>query len=89
MSKQKAKSCAMPNGQAAADLRRSFCVVEQAQREANERTRVASLPVKQEHAAGIDVGDGSHWVCVDADGGTAAVREFLTRGVAETEKAAA
>jgi hypothetical protein len=27
-------------------------------------------------AAGIDVGDASHWVCLDADGGDAAVREF-------------
>jgi transposase len=36
---------------------------------------LASLPV-QPQAAGIDVGDATHWVCVDADGGDAAVREF-------------
>jgi transposase len=38
--------------------------------------KLVSLPVQQAHAAGIDVGDRSHWVCVDADGGDAAVREF-------------
>src|SRR5262245_41117529 len=37
---------------------------------------MASLPVKHAHAAGIDVSDRSHWACVDADGGDAAVREF-------------
>ena len=38
--------------------------------------KLASLPIQQSHAAGIDVGDATHWVCVDADGGDAAVREF-------------
>jgi transposase len=38
--------------------------------------KLASLPIQQAHAAGIDVGDATHWVCVDADGGDAAVREF-------------
>lgn len=38
--------------------------------------KVASLPIQQAHAAGIDVGDATHWVCIDADGGDAAVREF-------------
>jgi transposase len=37
---------------------------------------LASLPVQHGKAAGIDVGDATHWVCVDADGGDAAVREF-------------
>src|SRR5205807_3886326 len=35
-----------------------------------------SLAVQHEKAAGIDVGHASHWVCADADGGDAAVREF-------------
>ena len=37
---------------------------------------LAALPVQHVKAAGIDVGDATHWVCVDADGGDAAVREF-------------
>jgi len=37
---------------------------------------LASLAVQHPKAAGIDVGDATHWVCVDADGGAAAVREF-------------
>jgi transposase len=38
-----------------------------------ERT---TLAVRHPQAAGIDVGDATHWVCIDADGGDAAVREF-------------
>jgi transposase len=38
---------------------------------------VGSLPVHHPHAAGIDVGDASHWVCVDATpDGSDTVREF-------------
>jgi transposase len=38
---------------------------------------VAALPVRHPHAAGIDVGDASHWVCVDrTPDGTDTVREF-------------
>jgi len=37
---------------------------------------LVSLGVQHPTAAGIDVGDATHWVCVDADGGDAAVREF-------------
>ncbi|HYV34624.1 MAG TPA: IS110 family transposase, partial [Gemmataceae bacterium] len=37
---------------------------------------LAALAVQHPKAAGIDVGDATHWVCVDADGGDAAVREF-------------
>jgi transposase len=37
---------------------------------------LASLAVQHPRAAGIDVGDVTHWVCVDADGGDAAIREF-------------
>lgn len=37
---------------------------------------LASLAVQHPRAAGIDVGDATHWVCIDADGGDAAVREF-------------
>jgi hypothetical protein len=39
--------------------------------------KLASLPVTQHHAAGIDVGDRSHWVCVETTpDGTDTVREF-------------
>ncbi len=44
--------------------------------EAAACAELADLPVKHRHAAGIDVGDASHWVCIDADGGDAGVREF-------------
>src|SRR5829696_5096932 len=38
---------------------------------------VGSLPVHHPHAAGIDVGDASHWVCVDSTpDGSDTVREF-------------
>ena len=42
-----------------------------------ECAKLASLPVQHAHAAGIDVGDSSHWVCVDATpDGSDTVREF-------------
>ena len=44
--------------------------------EASACAELAALPVQHVKAAGIDVGDTTHWVCVDADGGDAAVREF-------------
>jgi transposase len=46
-------------------------------REAEAAARLAGLPVRHDHAAGIDVGDASHWVCVEAaPGGGDTVREF-------------
>ena len=44
--------------------------------ETNACAELTSLAVQHPKAAGIDVGDATHWVCVDADGGDAAVREF-------------
>jgi transposase len=42
-------------------------------------TPPAAGPVPDRHAAGIDVGDSTHWVCVDATpDGTDTVREFPT-----------
>src|SRR5262245_39723114 len=39
--------------------------------------KLTTLPVRHEHAAGIDVGDATHWVCVDATpDGSDTVREF-------------
>jgi transposase len=37
---------------------------------------LASMALHHAKAAGIDAGDATHWVCVDADGGDAAIREF-------------
>ena len=35
-------------------------------REAEACAELASLPVRHAHAAGIDVGDSTHWVCVES-----------------------
>jgi hypothetical protein len=63
--------------QAAAEVRRAARHAEQIRREAEECAQLASLPVQHDHAAGIDVGDQSHWVCVEATpDGSDTVREF-------------
>src|SRR5262245_35946895 len=61
----------------AADLRRSARRNEHDRQQAQECARLASLPVQHDHACGIDVGDKSHWACVETapDGGEC-VREF-------------
>jgi len=52
-------------------------VTDQARRAAEEAAKLVSMPVRHEHAAGIDVGDATHWVCVDStDDGSGPVREF-------------
>ncbi len=61
-----AKATAAARASAAAALRRAGRHAEQVRREAEECAKLASLPVKHEHAAGIDVGDASHWVCVES-----------------------
>jgi transposase len=59
------------------DLRRIARLEEQARREAEECAKLAALPVKHEHAAGIDVGDTTHWACVESTpDGSDTVREF-------------
>src|SRR6516164_3903302 len=68
---------ASTRAEAAAEIRRAARHAEQVRREAEECAKLASLPVKQEHAAGIDVGDQSHWVCVESTpDGSDPVREF-------------
>ena len=63
--------------QSAADIRRTARFVEQTRQQAEECAKVAGLPVQHAHAAGIDVGDATHWVCVDATpDGSDTVREF-------------
>lgn len=44
---------------------------------ANACAELTALPIQHPHAAGIDVGDASHWVCVDrTPDGSSTVREF-------------
>jgi transposase len=63
--------------QATADVRRAARLAEQVRQEAEHCAKLAALPVQHEHAAGIDVGDASHWACVDATpDGSDTVREF-------------
>jgi transposase len=49
---------------------------EKLRQRAEEVAKMTSLPVQHARAAGIDVGDATHWVCIDCDGGVEAVREF-------------
>jgi transposase len=63
--------------QAAGDLRRAARAAQQARRQAEAVANLAALPVQHVHAAGIDVGDASHWACVEATpDGSGTVREF-------------
>src|SRR5262245_33298870 len=65
-----------PTRQAAA-RRRAARIAEQVREQAEACAKLVSLPVQHEHAAGIDVGDASHWVCVEATpDGSDRVREF-------------
>ncbi len=52
-----------------------------ARRDADDCDQLASLPIQHTHAAGIDVGDASHWVCVDQapDGSDASASSRPTR----------
>jgi hypothetical protein len=46
-------------------------------RQAEAAAKLESLPVTHRHAAGIDVGDRTHWVCARATpDGSDTVREF-------------
>lgn len=70
--------------------RRRETVTEQAVRVAEEalaaQEKMAGMPVVHTHAAGIDVGDSTHWVCVNATpDGSDRVREFsaMTHGLTE------
>src|SRR5262249_13069391 len=48
------------------EIRRAARIVDHNRRRAEECAEIAVAPVQNEHAAGIDAGDASHWVCVDA-----------------------
>jgi transposase len=59
------------------DLRRAARRAEQLRADAEACARLAAQPVQHEQAAGIDVGDASHWACVEATpDGSDTVREF-------------
>jgi transposase len=59
------------------EVRRAARIAERDRRAAQECAKLAALPVQHEHAAGIDVGDLTHWVCVEATpDGSDTVREF-------------
>jgi len=61
----------------ATPIRGAARLAEQTRRDAATCAELASLPVQHAHAAGIDVGDGSHWVCVDSTpDGSNTTREF-------------
>ena len=63
--------------QAAADLQRAARIAERLRAEAEACAKLAAQPVRHPHAAGIDVGDASHWVCVEATpDGSDTLREF-------------
>lgn len=63
--------------QVADHLHRVARRLEQSRRQAQEEAKLVSLPVQHQHAAGIDVGDATHWVCVEATpDGSDTVREF-------------
>jgi transposase len=62
---------------AAADLRKAARLAERDRRQAEECAKLAGLPVRHDHAASIDVGDSTHWVCVEATpDGSDTVRAF-------------
>ena len=51
--------------------------LDEATRQARQAAELVALPVHHPHAAGIDVGDASHWACVACTpDGTDTVREF-------------
>ena len=55
-----------PGRQREGAVPRGFRVLEQARRQAESCAELQSLPVQHQHAAGIDAGDASHWVCVES-----------------------
>jgi transposase len=80
--KQKARKRQQQKRQA----KRAQRVAQEAQAHLQAQEKLATLPIVHRHAAGIDVGDASHWVCVEqTPDGTPRVREFsaMTHGLRE------
>ena len=66
--------------------KRSASLEARLRQQAEAAAKLASMPVRHPHAAGIDVGDTSHWVCVEhTPDGSNPIREFpaLTHGLRE------
>jgi len=93
MDKRKPEAATSPNVGKIAGMakayrqRRAKAQAKAAAQAAAEVRRVEGLAVVNEHAAGIDIGSRSHWVCVGvgADKGADVIREFLayTEGLQE------
>jgi transposase len=67
----------IPQTQTANDIRRAARFAEETRRQAEQCAKLNALHVQHQHAAGIDVGDSSHWVCVESTpDNTDTVREF-------------
>ncbi len=61
----------------AKELHRAADHADKTRREAQDFAKLVSMPVQHAHAAGIDVGDSTHWVGVETTpDNTDAVREF-------------
>ena len=74
---QTAQANAAARAASRATLQRAGRIEEQFRDEAEACAKVAALPVQHAHAAGIDVGDATHWVCVGTTtDGSEPVREF-------------
>jgi transposase len=58
--------------------RKTRAKVQSETRRQQEAARVEALPVQHPHAAGIDIGSRSHWVCVGfaTDAASCLIREF-------------
>ena len=58
--------------------RKARAKVKSEARRQKEAARVEALPVQHPHAAGIDIGSRSHWVCVGftTDAASCLIREF-------------
>jgi transposase len=55
-----------PDDHTRAQRRRAARVADQTRRQAEACAQLDALPVQHRQAAGIDVGDRTHWVCVEA-----------------------
>jgi transposase len=58
-------------------LRCNSQITEQARRDAEACAQLLATPIKHSHAAGVDVGDSTHWACVESTPDQSdTVREF-------------
>src|SRR6201984_925911 len=60
------------------ERRKTRAKVKSEARHQKEAAQVEALPVQHPHAAGIDIGSRSHWVCVGfaTDAGSCLIQEF-------------